>query len=223
MAPEPRRTSSSLPVVIEDIEDHSSTTSKNNDMERQGEASTTALKIIEWLQKHRLSKKGDETTQGVQLISGLDAVWNGTVAAADAVRIAGIQPPRYLCYMLSGMSCDILQFLFDLFLHYGLGFDDPSLCWAVGFVVSIVPRHTSLRYMCFGDYVGGYWSSLRRMYFGFSFSIVLSTVFNVVMTRMAGVSHYVAWIFTLIWTGIVNYFILKKLWSFGGADKDVTQ
>jgi hypothetical protein len=31
--------------------------------------------------------------------------------------------------------------------------------------------------------------------------------------------HVFAWILTMLWTGIVNYFILKKLWSFDGSNK----
>lgn len=54
------------------------------------------------------------------------------------------------------------------------------------------------------------------MYIGYSIIISLSTLFNVIMTKFAGLPHYVAWIVTLLWTGIVNYFILKKIWSFGG-------
>lgn len=57
------------------------------------------------------------------------------------------------------------------------------------------------------------------MYIGYSFSIVLSTAFNVVMAGM-GMPHYVAFGFTLLWTGVVNYFILKRLWSFGGSSGD---
>merc|ERR1719416_218964 len=66
-------------------------------------------------------------------------------------------------------------------------------------------------------YVGGYHNSLIRMYGGYSISIILSTIANFIMTEWYAVPHYVAWIFTLLWTGVVNYFMLKKLWSFGGS------
>lgn len=55
-----------------------------------------------------------------------------------------------------------------------------------------------------------------RMYTGYSIIILISTVFNIVMTKNLHVSHYKAWVCTLLWTGIVNYFILKHIWSFGG-------
>jgi len=190
--------------------------------------------LVDWLQRPRvstswlrkvgikssssLSDKNDSASV-VPILTGLEAVLDGTMPASQSVTIVGIRPYPYLCYMLSGMICDIWQLLFDVFLHWGCGLQDPTMCWSIGFVVSIVPRHSALRYMVFGDYVGGYWKSLGRMYVGFSLSIVLSTIFNYIMTTKMGIPHYVAWIATLIWTGVVNYFVLKKMWSFGGGDK----
>ena len=85
-------------------------------------------------------------------------------------------------------------------------------------ILPIRPR--SHRYLVFGDYVGGYWSSLGRMYFAYSIIIAISSAFNFVMTHWLPLTHYVAWVVTALWTGIVNYFILKKIWSFdGGAAK----
>jgi hypothetical protein len=60
------------------------------------------------------------------------------------------------------------------------------------------------------------------MYGGYSIIIVLSTIFNVVMTKYIQIPHAYAWIVTLLWTGIVNYFILKKIWSFGGNTTTTT-
>lgn len=153
----------------------------------------------------------------VYLIRGLDRVVFGTTAAADCVVIAGIQPPRYLFYMVSGAACDILQLLIDVTLHLTVFPNDASLCWMTSFVASIAARHTSHRYLVFGDYVPHYWASLRKMYAGYSISIVLSTIFNYfITTGVAPVSHYVAYVFTLLWTGLANYFILKRLWKMGG-------
>ena len=151
----------------------------------------------------------------VPLISGLTPVISGAAPAADTVRILSIKPPRYIFYSLSGFLCDIVQLVIDLAVHFLFNVRDPPTCWLIGFGLSIVVRHSSHRYLTFGAYVGGYWRSLGRMYGGYSISIALSTAFNVVMARM-GVPHYVAFVFTLLWTGIVNYFILKRLWSFGG-------
>jgi hypothetical protein len=158
----------------------------------------------------------DVHEDAVYWIAGLDRVLFGTAAAAETVTVAGVKPPRYLFYMMSGMGCDVIQLCMDVFLHRYI--EDASICWATTFFLSVVWRHSSHRYLVFGDYVGGYWASLGRMYGGYSIIIVLSTIFNVVMTRGAAhLSHYVAWILTLLWTGIANYFILKKLWSYGGS------
>ena len=192
---------------------------------------------VEWLQKQRVPaplyrqgrriwqsiapKSAPSTTPSVEFqedgaywIEGLDRVVFGTSSAAEVVRLAGVQPPRYLWYMLSGAMCDVIQLCMDMLLHTQI--QDASVCWAVTFFLSVVFRHSFHRYLVFGDYVGGYKASLARMYGGYSIIIVLSTIFNILMTRVATFSHYVAWILTLLWTGIANYFILKKLWSFGG-------
>lgn len=152
----------------------------------------------------------------VPLIRGLDPVIRGTQPCADSVYLCGIKPFRYLWYMLSGTLCDVIQFCIDLILLHTFHIKDPSMCWALGFGISIIFRHTSHRYLIFGDYVGGYCSSLMRMYAGYSIIIVISTLFNLFMTRVLELPHYVAWVVTLLWTGIVNYFILKKIWSFDG-------
>mmetsp|Transcript_6371 Transcript_6371/g.17350 ORF Transcript_6371/g.17350 Transcript_6371/m.17350 type:complete len:231 (-) Transcript_6371:2348-3040(-) len=175
---------------------------------------------IDFVQQQRIPdsivRSDDNKEGGVPIVTGLDKVVFGTQPACEVVSICGLHPPRYLCYMLSGAICDIIQFGLDLLLHFFFEIEDASLCWAMGFGLSIIFRHTTHRYLVFGDYVGGYRSSLMRMYAGYSVIIVLSTVFNIVMTKYVMVEHYVAWIVTLLWTGIVNYFILKKLWSFGG-------
>jgi hypothetical protein len=111
----------------------------------------------------------------------------------------------------------VIQFAMDVLLHFTFHIEDASTCWAISFSLSVYFRHISHRWLVFGDYVGGYKSSLIRMYGGYSVIIVLSTVFNILMTKMTSISHYAAWILTLLWTGIANYFILKKLWSFGGS------
>jgi hypothetical protein len=192
--------------------------SKSVETKTKKKSRGVCLAVIHWIQARRLPKclrkEGDKGD--VPIITGIDRVLFGTQPAAEVVEVLGVHPPRYLCYMISGSGCDILQFFFDVMLHVVFHFEDASVCWALGFGLSVVFRHTTHRYLVFGDYVGGYWASLGRMYAGYSIIIVLSTIFNVIMTRYAEFPHYVAWIITMLWTGIVNYFILKKLWSFGG-------
>jgi len=152
----------------------------------------------------------------IPLLQGADQVLSGKSPASRAVRICGSKPPQYLWFVLSGGGCDIVQFAIDYLLHVGLLIESATVCWTLGFFFSIVIRHSSHRYLVFGDYVGGYYNSLIRMYGGYSFSIVASMLFNWIMTSVLSVPHYVAWTVTLLWTGGFNYFMLKRLWSFTG-------
>ena len=131
------------------------------------------VSVVKWVETRKLPMIFSRDKQvATPLISGLERVFFGTQAAADVVSIAGVRPPRYLCYMVSGFLCDLIQFCIDVFLHLVLHLSDASLCWALGFGISVSFRHTSHRYLVFGDYVGGYWSSLGRMYAGYSIIIV---------------------------------------------------
>jgi putative flippase GtrA len=204
----------------------SSTVPVTNNLNTYSSKVTRQRKLVDWIQKQRLPKRRSSSNtnntsntaqqEGVLVITGLDRVLYGNQSAAEAIQIAGVQPPRYLWYMLSGSGCDVIQFSMDLLLYYALNIQDASTCWAISFSLSVYFRHISHRWLVFGDYVGGYKASLIRMYGGYSVIIVLSTVFNILVSRMTSIPHYTAWILTLLWTGIANYFILKKLWSFGG-------
>lgn len=154
----------------------------------------------------------------IYIIQGLEHVFIKVPgdSCADSVRICGYQPYRYIWYMISGSSCDVIQFIMTLFIHYVLLIDDPTICWTIGFILSIVFRHTFHRYLVFGNYVGGYYSSLLRMYAAYSIIILLSTIFHYIIHRLFPIHFVFIFIITLIWTGVVNYFILKKIWSFTG-------
>ena len=98
--------------------------------------------------------------------------------------------------------------------------------WAVSYTLSIVIRHSSHRFigtkcgckrissLCvvFGEYEGTYCSSLMMTYFSYSSSIVLSILTNHILVEIFHMSHQHAWIITMLWTGIYNYFMLKMNW-----------
>lgn len=185
---------------------------------------TRRRKIVNWIERQvvPIPRRLKKTAEPVHFISGLEMVLYGTSSAADAVLLMGLKPPRYLWYMWSGSFCDVIQLGFDYMLHKFLNVQDPTICWTLSFVMSVVFRHTSHRYLVFGDYVGGYWVSLIRMYAGYSIIIVLSTVVNLCLTRLTELSHYLAWFITIFWSGIANYFILKRLWGLGGPSVNTT-
>lgn len=177
---------------------------------------TSSRRFVDFLQEKRVPCRKD-----VRVVEGLDRfLLSSPPAAAEVIHIAGFQPPRYLWYMLSGALCDILQITTLLVLHKFI--HDGTACWGLGFLLSIPCRHTSHRYLVFGDYVGGYKKSLMRMYMGYSVIIVLSTLFNLCMSRLMEIPVTYLWIITLLWTGIANYFILKYFWSYGGSTANAT-
>lgn len=162
----------------------------------------------------------DNDNNVVYWITGLEYVFLQVPgeSCADCVKIVGIKPPRYLWYMISGFLNDILQFIVSIGLYNTRGLD-PSACWFLGFTLSIPCRHVLHRYLVFGNYIGGYYHSLGRMYCAYSIIIVLSTIFNKVINtyiqffQSKEVNFIFIFILTLLWTGIVNYFILKKIWT----------
>jgi len=203
---------------------HGSRSKDHSTNHHQRGGSVLLRRLVDGLQSIRVR-------DDVYLVSGLDRVLlysnpSSTSsglrgpACAETVLVLGVKPPRYLWYMLSGSGCDVLQFATLYILHHFV-VQDPSVCWCLGFLLSIPCRHTSHRYLVFGDYVGGYWRSLARMYAGYSVIIVLSTLFNLLVSWwLQGVfAAPVLWLLTMLWTGVANYFILKRFWSFGGNEK----
>lgn len=208
-----------------------------------GNASTGNASTEEGVYQQQQQSGGDHDNDSAVIywISGLDRVLlpssntthnnsNNRAAAAaavasccaEAVLVAGIKPPRYLWYMLSGAACDVMQIatLSALSAAFAVLHDTPAACWCVAFILSIPVRHVSHRYLVFGDYVGGYARSLARMYAGYSAIIVLSTAFNYAAGKaLPSVSLLVLSLLTMLWTGVANYFILKYFWSFGNQQQ----
>lgn len=146
----------------------------------------------------------NDTSAVIYWISGLEHVFLEIPgdSCADSVRIMGYKPPRYIWYMISGCICDVIQFLITyVLLHLMLSIHDASLCWMIGFTISIVFRHTMHRYFVFGNYVGGYYNSLYRMYGGYSIIIVLSTIFNKIVSTIFSFSFTIIFVLTILWTG----------------------
>ncbi len=155
----------------------------------------------------------------IPLIKGLERVINGTQPASEAISTCGMKPHRFIWFIISGLLCDIVQFMIDLILYYVLKIQSPTLCWAIGLSLSIAIRHTSHRYLVFGNYVGGYFHSLIRMYTGYSIILISSTIFNLALVKIGHLKHYTAWVVTLIMTNVMNYFLLRKLWSWDSGKK----
>jgi putative flippase GtrA len=132
--------------------------------------------------------------------------------------ICGYRLPTFIWFQISGLICDIIQAYLDYFLSLIYTFWEPvTVCWAVSYIMSICIRHTSHRLLVFGDYEGTYWSSLSKTYLAYSTSIIVSTVCNNLLVKIGEFSHKEAWLLTMLWTGILNYFLLKSAWKSGDS------
>ncbi|KAJ1442877.1 hypothetical protein B484DRAFT_441918 [Ochromonadaceae sp. CCMP2298] len=144
----------------------------------------------------------------------------------EKAQVCGVKVPLYFWFMLSGAICDIFQAVIDygISLVYFLEWEKATVCWTLSYTLSIWIRHSSHRILVFGDYEGTYIASLLRTYLTYSSSIVISMFSNHIFTSVLMLSHREAWIITMLWTGIYNYFMLKSSWrgkpvEKGGGEK----
>ncbi len=142
----------------------------------------------------------------------------------DRIRCCGYKLPTYFWFVVSGAICDTLQALLDYFVSiiYPWEWEKATVCWTTSYVLSIAIRHSSHRLIVFGEYEGTYWNSLGRTYAAYSSSIILSILTNNLLANSMGFSHRAAWIITMLWTGIYNYFILKNSWKSANKGGDNT-
>ncbi len=67
---------------------------------------------------------------------------------------------------------------------------------------------------------GRYWNSLFKTYLAYSLSLLLSTGANHVLVSVFGVNHRIAFVLTLVTTGILNYFTVSA--AFKDSPNDQT-
>ena len=108
---------------------------------------------------------------------------------------------------------DIIQFTLMVVVLYLLTITNTTIGWFIGSILSIPFRHILHRYIVFGDYIGGYYKSLVRMYIVFSVVSILSTAFHGIVSTIFPSLHYtIVFIITINATGISNFVLLKKVW-----------
>ena len=137
------------------------------------------------------------------------------LAHQERAHIFGYRVPQYFWFVLSGALCDIVQAVIDyaISLIYTSNFERATVCWTLSYIISIWVRHFSHRILVFGEYEGTYCASLSKTYLTYSSSIVISMVTNWVIVNQMEFSHRQAWVFTMLWTGLWNYFLLKSTWN----------
>ena len=131
------------------------------------------------------------------------------------LRVFGHKVPLYPLFMVSGALCDVFQALIDYFIStiYTFEFAKTTVCWTLSYTLSIILRHSSHRLLVFGDYEGTYCMSLTRTYMAYSTAIVISMFANHQLVAFFGLPHREAWILTMLFTGIYNFFVLKASWK----------
>ena len=135
--------------------------------------------------------------------------------------------PQYFWFVYSGAMCDVVQALIDycIYLCYTIEWERATVCWTTSYTISIVVRHYSHRLLVFGEYEGTYCMSLARTYLTYSSSIMISMITNHLLVSVLNFTHRQAWIVTMLWTGIYNYFMLRASWriSASSASASVTE
>lgn len=141
----------------------------------------------------------------------------------DKFTICGYKPPQYFWFVISGALCDVIQAILDYMVYniYVSEWERSTVCWTISYSLSIIFRHSSHRYIVFGDFEGTYCTSLGRTYMAYAASILLSMVANHFIVDIFKISHAHAWLVTMIWTGIVNYFILRASWKPKSKDERI--
>ena len=136
----------------------------------------------------------------------------------------GYKIPQYFFFVLSGALCDIVQWVIDyaIYISYPYEWEKSTICWTLSYTLSIVVRHYSHRLLVFGEYEGTYCVSLARTYATYATSIVLSMVSNHFIIAFLKLSHLYAWLITMLWTGVLNYFLLKASWKKTAAVPNIT-
>lgn len=127
----------------------------------------------------------------------------------------GYKVPQYFFFLISGALCDVVQWFIDygIYVTYPFEWEKSTVCWTVSYTASIAVRHYSHTLLVFGQYEGTYCTSLLRTYLTYSTSIVMSMVSNHFIVAFLNLEHVYAWLITMIWTGILNYFLLKASWK----------
>ena len=131
------------------------------------------------------------------------------------LKLFGVNMPTYPLFMMSGAICDLFQAGIDYVIYSVLDIWEDgrtTLSWTLSYTLSIVLRHQSHRLLVFGDYADGYLASLARTYMTYSSAIVVSMLINHTLVGYFDISYRLAWIITMLSTGIYNYFTLKATW-----------
>ena len=114
-------------------------------------------------------------------------------------------------FFVSGFIGTVLFYILYEFLH-GILPEVPGRagwCWFLSYFCSIAWQHKLHCVIVFPNVmIKNYWASLFKTYLVYGGSLILSTIMNVALDSL-GVQYQVAWVTTLLATGIINYYIVS--------------
>lgn len=117
--------------------------------------------------------------------------------------LAGLPWAQYARFAVSGfIGTALFRVCYDLLVE-ACPFQQgcATLSWLVSYFLSIVWQHALHQYIVFGV-SADYWSSLLWTYISYSGSLLLSTILNWILVENLHVNHNVAWVVTLLSTGM---------------------
>jgi hypothetical protein len=139
--------------------------------------------------------------------------------------VRGAQPSnanttqQWLWFNVSGAIGTVLFYLVYEALNHGItayGVFEPTsaapAAWFFGYMLSIVWQHALHRWLVFGS-SGNYCRSLFYTYVSYGLSIFLSSLANRFMVQQLALPHRLAWVLSLLATGVINFFTLREAFA----------
>lgn len=122
------------------------------------------------------------------------------------------KPSKFVMFQVSGAIGMILFYLSWSDLFYRLkGYPHgPIISWTFAYSCSILWQHLLNRTLVWTDLQQGYWESLGGMCMVYLFSLVLSSILNVLFVEVLSIAANFAFFVTAVFTGAVNYVIIAK-------------
>jgi len=122
------------------------------------------------------------------------------------------RPSKFVMFQVSGMIGMALFYLAwsDLFHRMQGVPHGPIISWTTAYACSILWQHFLNRTLVWTDLHQGYWESLGGMCLIYLFSLLLSSVLNILFVEVLNITANFAFFLTAVFTGAVNYVAIAK-------------
>lgn len=122
------------------------------------------------------------------------------------------RPSKFVMFQVSGGIGMILFYLAwsDLFYRMRGIKHGPIMSWTVAYAASVLWQHLLNRKLVWTDMQQGYWESLGGMCVVYFFSLILSSLLNVLFVEVLSIAANFAFFVTAVFTGAINYVVIAK-------------